>query len=606
MVEDIERSEGGRKGYWDRVIECLSGPGGTNESCDHYPCHHDGQDCTLCFCPFYPCNDERLGRMVESRTGGQVWSCLDCHWAHRPDVGRAAKERLFDRERPSHDELQTIKKELERSYRVRARPLMVMGTTSGAGKTLLVAAICRILSDRGVRVAPFKSQNMSLNSTVTARGEEISRAQALQALASRVEAESRMNPVLLKPKKDDVSQVIVLGRPYRDMDVPSYYGEFTTGEGARIVSDAFRHLATRFDAIVIEGAGSPAEINLADRDLANLMTAEITDSPCILVVNIEWGGAFAYAYGTLMLLSPEQRARFKAIIINNLHGSAAGLKKGIDELERLTGIPVLGVVPHIEHTLPDEDSQGLDDRGTEGARVGVIHLPHIANFTDFDALEIGGGASVNFIDSPSEVAAADAIIIPGTKNTIADLRWLRLRGLDRAIVDVRGKVPILGVCGGYQMLGERIEDPNGIEGEERGGYDGLGLLRSVSRFDAYEKRTVRVEGTLAEGDGDIRGYEIHMGATESKELPLFMLRSEEGTQGEGSISPDGMVMGTYVHGLFDLPSFRNRFLSLVVKGEAKAVLDYDATVEESLSQLARTVEEHLDVERLLDILEGGE
>ncbi len=229
----------------------------------------------------------------------------------------------------------------------------------------------------------------------------------------------------------------------------------------------------------------------------------------------------------------------------------------------------------------------------------------MANFTDFDALEIGGGASVTFIDRPSEVAAADAIIIPGTKNTVADLQWLRRKGLDRAIVDARGKVPIIGVCGGYQMLGGRIEDPNGVEGDEGGSYEGLGLIRSVSRFGAYEKRTVRVEGTMADGEGEVRGYEIHMGATESKESPLFLLRSDRGVRGEGSISPDGMVMGTYVHGLFDRPSFRSRFLSLAGNSGSRSVIDYDAAVEESLSRVARTVEEHLDIDTMLKIMEAG-
>ena len=594
-----------RGDYWDKVVEYLSRPEGPNEGCEHYPCHHEGQDCTLCFCPFYPCHDPRLGYFVESRKGGQVWSCQDCLWIHRPDVGRDAKKLLWGAERPSYDELLAMKARLELSHRARAKPLMVLGATSGAGKTLLVAAICRILADRGLRVAPFKSQNMSLNSTVTARGEEISRAQALQAQACRVEPEAYMNPVLLKPKKDDISQVIVLGRPHRDMRVCDYYGGFTTGPGPSLVKDAFDHLARRFDAIVIEGAGSPAEINLEDVDLANMKTAELTDAPCILVVNIEWGGAFAYAYGTLMLLPPEQRSRFKGIIINNMHGSAADLQNGIEELERLTGIPVLGVVPHIEHALPEEDSQGLGGRGTGSVKVGVVRLPHISNFTDLDALEMGGGVSVQFIDRPSEVAVVDALIIPGTKSTVDDLQWLRRRGLDRAIIERRGQVPILGICGGYQMLGVRIEDPRGVESDEGGSHDGLGLLRTVSRFDAYEKKTVRVEGALV-GGGEVRGYEIHMGKTESEEEPLFILRSGDGMRREGSVSEDGMVMGTYVHGLFDLPSFRTRFLSLAGEGAVDEVdTDHDAAVEAGLVKVAAIASQHLDVDAILRIMEDG-
>jgi len=480
---------------------------------------------------------------------------------------------------------------------------MVLGATSGAGKTLLVAALCRILSDLGLRVAPFKSQNMSLNSTVTSRGEEISRAQALQALAARTEAEARMNPVLLKPKKDDVSQVVVLGKPYRDMDVPTYYGEFACGEGPSIVAEAFDHLRRRFDAVVIEGAGSPAEINIADVDLANMMTAEITDSPCILVVNIEWGGAFAYAYGTLMLLPPEQRARFKGIIINNLHGDATCLRPGIEELERLTGVPVLGVLPHVEHALPDEDSQDLASRERGGTVVAVLRLPHISNFTDFDALELEPGISVAYVDDPSGVARADAIIIPGTKNTVADLRWLRERGLADAIRRRRGEVPILGVCGGYQMLGREIADPLGLEGDEPCTWEGLGLLRTATRFDAYDKRTVQVEGVLASGGGAVRGYEIHMGGTVSEEAPLFLLRDDEGVRAEGACDAENMVMGTYVHGLFDLPSFRQHFLSLAkVTERPEGPTDYAGAVEESIAKLAEVVRANIDLAALLDIM----
>ena len=594
-----------RGDYWDKVVEYLSRPAGPNEGCDYYPCHHEGQDCTLCFCPFYPCLDPRLGHYVKGRKGDQVWSCQDCLWIHRPDVGRYMKERLSGSDGPGHDELLAMKEELEASHGVRAKPLMILGATSGAGKTLMVAALCRILADRGLRIAPFKSQNMSLNSIVTARGEEISRAQALQAQACRVEPEARMNPVLLKPKKDDISQVIVLGRPYKDMKVNDYFGGFTTGQGPEIVMEAFDHLARRFDAIVIEGAGSPAEINLEDVDLANMKTAELTDAPCILVVNIEWGGAFAYAYGTLMLLPPEQRSRFKGIIINNMRGSAADLRKGIEELERLTGVPVLGVVPHVEHALPEEDSQGLEGRGTGSLKVGVIRLPHISNFTDLDALEMDGDVSVRFIDRPSEAAAMDAIVIPGTKSTVDDLIWLRRQGLDRAIIELRGKVPILGICGGYQMLGTRIDDPNGVESDDRGSHDGLGLLRTVSRFEAYEKKTVRVEGMLI-GGGEVHGYEIHMGTTESEERPLFILRSDEGEREEGSVSEDGMVMGTYVHGLFDLPSFRTRFLSLAGGGKAdEEIMDYDAAVEAGIAKVAETVAQHLDVDAILRMMEEG-
>lgn len=592
--------------HWGKVQEGYEREGGPNTGCSYYPCHFQGQDCTWCFCPLYPCLDPRLGSFVTSRKGDQVWSCQDCYWIHRPDVASQLKDRLPPGPRPSDDRLHAIKRGVEERSVALGRPIMVMGATSGAGKTLLVAALCRILSDLGYRVAPFKSQNMSLNSTVTARGEEISRAQALQALAARVEPEAHMNPVLLKPKKDNLSQVIVRGRPFRDMDVPTYYSEFTTTIGPDIVRESYHHLQRRFDAIVIEGAGSPAEINIADRDLANLRTAEIADAPCILVVNIEWGGAFAYIVGTLMLLTPEQRARFKGVLINNMYGDPSGLGRGIEEVEKLTGVPVLGVIPHIDHALPDEDSQDIASKDNGGLRIGVVRLPHISNFTDFDALELEKGTSVLFVDDPATLSRMDAIILPGSKNTVSDLGWLKERGLDKVILSRRGEAPIVGVCGGYQMLGRIICDPHGLEGDEGGTMDALGLLDATTVFDTYDKRTVQVEGCLACGEGRVRGYEIHMGRTETSEAPLFLLDDPKGLRGEGSRSGDGMVMGSYMHGLFDLPPFRRHLLSLASRGEARGEeLDYEREVEASIARLAEMVRRSIDVPRLLRVTGVG-
>jgi adenosylcobyric acid synthase len=479
--------------------------------------------------------------------------------------------------------------------------------TSGAGKSLIAAALCRILSDRGFNVAPFKSQNMSLNSVVTAQGGEISRAQALQAVAARTEPDAWMNPILLKPKKDDISQVIVDGKPYRDMNVPTYYGEFALDKGVEIVQRAWDFLKRTRDIVVIEGAGSPAEINIADVDIANMRTAEIARAPCILVINMEWGGGFAYAYGTIMLLPPERRAMFKGIVLNNMHGDPACLDAGIKELEGKLGIPVLGVVPHVDHALPDEDSQDLVKvKGSGEIRVGAIMLPRISNFTDLDALALDG-VSVTYVREPSELKDVDAIIIPGTKNTVADLKWLRERGLFDAIREREGKIPILGICGGYQMLGREVVDLNGVEGDVGAAWEGLDLLDISTSFEAYEKRTVQVSGRLASGEGGVRGYEIHMGRSVSNEAPLFLLEEEGRTVEEGSISPNGLVMGSYVHGLFDLPSFRSLFLGKVRKGEAPTLpsKDYHLSIEDGLDALAATVSANLDMDRVLRILEEG-
>ncbi|HUL39697.1 MAG TPA: cobyric acid synthase, partial [Methanomassiliicoccales archaeon] len=317
---------------------------GSDLSCSYYPCHYQGQDCTFCYCPLYPCLDASLGEFVESRKGGEVWSCAKCFWVHRPEVASSMHSELRADPGLMAEEL---KPRLEKRFRKRARAVMILGATSGAGKSLIAAGLCRLLSDRGCKVAPFKSQNMSLNSFVTKRGEEIARIQELQARAARVEPIAAMNPILLKPKGNAVSQVIVEGRPLRDMDVAEYYGDFARQEGLPIIRRNFELLARTSDFVVIEGAGSPAEINLGDLEIANMPTAEIADADCVLVVNIEWGGAFAYIFGTILLMKEEERKRFKGVIINNMYGDAESLATGIERVEEELGVAVLGTMPHL-------------------------------------------------------------------------------------------------------------------------------------------------------------------------------------------------------------------------------------------------------------------
>ena len=578
-------------------------PIGPDKGCDYHPCHFEGQDCSFCYCPFYPCLDGTLGEhVISKRTGKEVWSCKECMWIHRDDVIALLSKRISELgiTEPDDCRLKVLKSEVEAIIPTHGKAIMVLGATSGAGKSLMVAALCRILSNMGMRVAPFKSQNMSLNSFVTSRGEEVARAQDLQARAARVEVRYHMNPILLKPKRDDVSQIIVEGKPYRDCDVPSYYDEFVPNEGVAIVKRNLDHLLQLYDVVVMEGAGSPAEINIYDRDIANMGAARLANADCMLVVNIEWGGAFAYALGTIALLPEEDRKMVKGILINNLRGNPEGLRPGMDLLEEMTGVPVLGVVPHMDLELPTEDSMFISNDGEGNLRVGIVRLPRISNFTDFDALSLEEGVMVLYIDSSEEVGEVDAIIIPGTKNTIEDLKWMRERGIDRAIVDRAGEVPILGICGGYQMLGSRITDLQGLEGDEGAEVDGLGLLDMSTSFDRYEKRTVQVEGEFLLG-GKVRGYEIHMGTTEAKRLaPLFKLTDQDGEHLEGGWDECSKVFGTYLHGVFDLPSFRRYFLDLIEpmerSGEGR---DYDSVIEENLDLLAETVAEAMDMDRFL-------
>jgi adenosylcobyric acid synthase len=583
---------------------------GTNTACEYYPCHFKGQNCSLCFCPFYPCHDPGLGRMVTSSKGGEVWSCESCLWSHRDDVVRSFFMELPPGSQlPDPVKLGALKLKLEQTHFKKARSLMIMGATSGAGKSLMVTALCRYFSDLGLNVVPFKAQNMSLNSMVTSEGEEIARAQELQARAARVSPDSHMNPILLKPMRDNKSQVIVEGRPHRDMDVESFYHRFARTEGVAIIKRNLDFLERTRDIIIIEGAGSPAEINMMDLDIANMRTAEIANAHCLLVVNIEWGGAFAYAYGTLMLLPEAQRKMFKGTIITNLYGSKAGLEPGIELLERTTGVRVIGVVPHIDLDLPDEDSMFIGARGSQGGAVdvAVVRFPRISNFTDFDALGMEEGVHVRYVDSPVEIATADVIVLPGTKNTVEDLKWMREKGLDKAVQAAAGKVPILGVCGGYQMLGLEIDDSQAIEGGEAQVIQGLGLLPVVTSFERYEKRTMQVTGHILGGsEADrVRGYEIHMGRSERLGgQALFRIKDGEGEHLDGTVSEDGMVMGTYLHGVFDLPAFRKRFLSKAGRGGGAKCSeeDYETVVQRNLDLLSKVVSTNLDMAWLHSLL----
>ena len=598
--------------YAERVERQLEGGDrGSNTACPYYPCHFKGQNCTHCFCPFYPCGDTRLGRLVPSRDGTPVWSCKDCFWIHRHDVAKTVCRLLagMDMHHATDEELTACKGEAECRHAVRARALMVLGTMSGAGKSLMAAALCRIFSDEGYLVSPFKAQNMSLNACVTPDGEEIARIQELQARAARREPDGSMNPILLKPKRDDVSQVVLYGRPYRDMDVPTYYGDFVPSTGRAIVSAAVFSLMRRNDIVIMEGAGSPAEINLGEGDIANMVPAEDAGAPCVLVATMERGGAFAYVLGTLELLPPHRRSMVRGIILNNMHGDASVLGSGIEELEERTGVPVLGVVPHLELSLPSEDSQSL--RGTPGAgtcTVGVIRLPRIANFTDFDAFSLEEGVCVRYLDTPEGVADADIIIIPGTKHTLGDLAWLRERGLDAAIMARKGHVPIVGICGGYQMLGTLIRDTACVESDEPCICEGLGLIPVETTFDAYEKETRQVEGTLAVGEGGrVRGYMIHMGQTDRSRLPPLCFLHEGDTQvPEGVANEATGVYGTYLHGIFDVPPFRRYLLSRASRGahrpQGDAVASVDERTDAELDRLAAAVREAVDMEALCAIM----
>ncbi|MFA5001721.1 MAG: cobyric acid synthase [Methanolinea sp.] len=437
--------------------------------------------------------------------------------------------------------------------------IMVLGTSSHAGKSTVVAALCRILANKGISVVPFKSQNMSLNSYVTRDGCEIGIAQAMQACAARVEPRPEMNPVLLKPKGDATSQVVLMGHPFKDVSAQEYYKE--TSLLLEKAVGAARVLEKEYGNLVVEGAGGAAEMNLYPRDIANILLARALQFPIILVADIERGGVFAQVYGTIKLLPDDIAPLVKGIIINKFRGDPALFAEGINILEEISGVPVLGVLPYTTIELPSEDSLSLGDKkaGVFPVRIAIIRLPHISNFSDFEALE--RRARVEYTPPGDSLENFDCIILPGTKNTVDDLSHLWKSGSAVMIQHARTRgVPIIGICGGYQMLGKEVID-SGVESCE-GTHRGLGILDVVTRFDRYEKRTEQVSlaarpaGPILSHMGQVSGYEIHMGVTERG-------ADAEAFEGDGAVSQDGMVFGTYLHGLFSNPSAVDALLSFL-------------------------------------------
>jgi len=479
------------------------------------------------------------------------------------------------------------------------RVLMVQGTSSGAGKSTLVAGLCRLLARRRLRVAPFKPQNMSLNSAVSADGGEIGRAQALQAQAAGVAPRTDMNPVLLKPVSDMRSQLIVHGEPRADFES----SDFLRVKAGLLdaVLESFGRLREAFDAVVVEGAGSPAEINLRAHDLANMGFAQAVDCPVILVADIDRGGVFAHLVGTLECLAASERERIVGFVINRFRGERAVLEPGLDWLETKTGKPVLGVLPYLQGLALDAED-ALPERsvsvGRDAFRVVVPVYPRISNHTDLDALRLQPGVEVRFVGPGEPLPAADLIVLPGSKNVRADLRFLRDQGWRESILrHLRYGGKIVGLCGGMQMLGCVIRDPAGVEGPP-GESTGLGVLESETELTSRKLRR-NVEGAVFPGtvqEAPVRGYEIHMGLTRGPALDRPATRL--GGAPEGAQSADGQILATYVHGLFDQPLACAAILEWAGLRGAVAV-DLNLAREESLDRLADCIEERLDLELIL-------
>ncbi|ROM53457.1 cobyric acid synthase CobQ [Pseudomonas poae] len=474
--------------------------------------------------------------------------------------------------------------------------LMVQGTTSDAGKSTLVTALCRWLVRQGVAVAPFKPQNMALNSAVTAEGGEIGRAQAVQAQAARLAPHTDMNPVLLKPNSDTGSQVIIHGRAVTSMNAVAYHDYKAIAMQAVLASHA--RLTAAYPVVMVEGAGSPAEINLRANDIANMGFAEAVDCPVLLIADINRGGVFAHLVGTLELLSPSEQARVKGFVINRFRGDIALLQPGLDWLEARTGKPVVGVLPYVMD-LHLEAEDGIDSRQIDKAaqvlKVVVPVLPRISNHTDFDPLRLHPQVDLQFVGPGQPIPAADLIILPGSKSVRGDLACLRANGWDTAVArHLRYGGKVLGICGGLQMLGEQVHDPLGLEGPA-GSSEGLGLLAFSTTLEA-EKQLRNVRGRLSLEDAEVSGYEIHAGVTSGDALSKAAVLLDDGRR-DGAQSADGQILGTYLHGLFETPAACSALLRWAGLVDVQEV-DYHALRERDIERLADLVEQHLDTDLL--------
>ncbi|WP_300175978.1 cobyric acid synthase [uncultured Aliivibrio sp.] len=479
-------------------------------------------------------------------------------------------------------------------------PLMVQGTTSDAGKTVLVAGLCRVLANKGIQVAPFKPQNMALNSAVTEEGGEIGRAQALQADAARVKPHVHMNPILLKPNTDIGAQVIVQGQAIETMDAWGFqdYKKLAMP----YVLESFSYLTEHYQCVVVEGAGSPAEINLRENDIANMGFAEAADVPVIIVADIDRGGVFAHLYGTLALLSESEQARVKGFVINRFRGDISLLVPGLEWLEEKTGKPVLGVIPYL-HGLNLEAEDAIKSEQQEKGKF-VVKVPvvtRISNHTDFDPLRLHPEIDLQFVGKGQSLSGADFIILPGSKSVQADLNYLKSQGWDKDIErHLRFGGKVMGICGGYQMLGEHLSDPLGLEGEPST-INGLGYL-PISTELKKQKQLTLVDGELTLQNQitvKVKGYEIHAGVSThsiASKSPI-VINNESLERRDGTVNQDGSIFGTYLHGIFDEPQAFEAILTWAGLKESKAI-DMKAIQEEAIERIAASIEESLDLSQL--------
>lgn len=505
---------------------------------------------------------------------------------------------------------------------MKAKNIMIQGTASSVGKSLITAGLCRLFKQDGFRVAPFKSQNMALNSFITREGKEMGRAQVVQAEAAGVEPDVSMNPILLKPTTDKKAQVIINGEVYGNMSAVEYHN-FKPRLG-KMVKNIYNELAKKNDIVVIEGAGSPAEINLREKDIVNMGMAEIADAPVILVGDIDKGGVFASIAGTIMLLTEEERARVKGVIINKFRGDVDILKPGIEMLEDIIKIPVLGVLPYVKLNIEDEDSlaERFSTRNSaqeQDVEISVVKLPHISNFTDFNPLDNMPGVKVTYVEKPSDFNNPDMVILPGSKNTIEDLMYLRESGIEGEVLKLHEKgIVIFGICGGYQMLGRELKDPYQTESNLLE-IEGMGFINTKTVFQK-EKVTTQVEAVITDDSGileglkgtRITGYEIHMGTTEYLDdcvpyLKVDKILDRDESKIDGIRNKKANVFGTYIHGIFDNTDFTVGVINNLRKRKglseiSQEYVEFKKFKDIEYDKLADMIRENLNMEYIYKII----
>lgn len=507
--------------------------------------------------------------------------------------------------------------------RPKARFLMIQGTASHVGKSRIVAALCRIFANRGLRVAPFKAQNMALNSAVTSDSGEIGRSTAEQARAARIEPRVEMNPLLLKPKSDSVAQLMVMGQPYGDFSAADNFkvAEKLTRFKRQIVKEALRVLAAEFEVIIIEGAGSPAEVNLRPYDVVNMAVASLVHAPVLLVADIDKGGALASLVGTMVLLTPDEKSLVKGLILNKFRGDETILKSALSFLHRETGVQVLGVIPFYKDLdqLAEEDALPENAMGDSNPEIdiAIVYHPHLANFTDFSPLAMEPRVRIRYVRSPRSLGNPDAILLPGTKNTSHDLKAMMETGLAGQIqAQAQLGTPVIGICGGYQMMGQRLFDPNRLESDQKE-LTGLRLLDSVTTFQADKRinlvraRPIGGMPFLAERDYKVEGYEIRHGSTKKRPglRPAFQVfTAGDGKKPEGAVSRNGLIFGTYLHDLFTHNRFRRDFVNALRTRKGLSplghpIVDIQQQTEDAIERWAAVVKQHLDTDSLMAMMD---